>query len=100
MWRFFARPWFPVFDQLKKESETIVYGIGFDPKFSDRIFVVFQRLHGRGEYEGNGIGLAICRKIAERHKGSIRAEGRPGQGSRFTITLPLPHVTKPQLCTC
>jgi light-regulated signal transduction histidine kinase (bacteriophytochrome) len=63
-------------------------GIGFDPKYADRIFGVFQRLHGRGEYEGTGVGLAVCRKIAERHRGSIVAEGRAGQGACFVTTLP------------
>lgn len=63
-------------------------GIGFDPKYLDRIFQVFQRLHGRGDYEGSGIGLAICRKIAERHGGSITATSSPGGGARFAVTLP------------
>jgi PAS domain S-box-containing protein len=64
-------------------------GIGFDEKYLDRIFAVFQRLHGRMEYEGTGIGLAICRKIAERHGGQIGAHSAPGAGSIFTVTLPL-----------
>ncbi|KAB8335778.1 PAS domain S-box protein [Scytonema tolypothrichoides VB-61278] len=64
-------------------------GIGFDEKYLDRIFNVFQRLHGRSEYEGTGIGLAICRKIVERHNGSISAQSRPGQGSKFFIILPM-----------
>lgn len=63
-------------------------GIGFDEKYLDRIFNVFQRLHNRSEYEGTGMGLAICRKIAERHNGSITGESTPGQGARFVITLP------------
>ncbi len=62
-------------------------GIGFDPKHSERIFQIFQRLHGRGEYEGSGIGLSICRKIVDRHGGSITAQSDLGQGTRFTITL-------------
>ena len=68
-------------------------GIGFDEKFLDRIFVPFQRLHGRTEYEGTGMGLAICRKITERHGGAITARSAQGQGSTFIVTLP---VTQPK----
>ncbi len=64
-------------------------GIGFEEKYLDRIFDVFQRLHGRGAYEGTGIGLAVCRKIAERHGGDITATSVPGQGSTFIVRLPL-----------
>lgn len=64
-------------------------GIGFDEKYLDRIFTVFQRLHYRNEYEGTGVGLAICRKIAERHGGSITAKSCPGSGSTFLVTLPV-----------
>jgi PAS domain S-box-containing protein len=64
-------------------------GIGFDEKYLGRIFQVFQRLHGRNEYEGTGVGLAICRKIAERHGGSITATSRPGDGATFVVTLPV-----------
>lgn len=63
-------------------------GIGFDEKYLDRIFTVFQRLHGRNEYEGSGVGLAVCRKIAERHGGCITARSAPGQGATFIVTLP------------
>jgi two-component system sensor kinase FixL len=63
-------------------------GIGFDEKYRDRIFQIFQRLHGRNEYEGTGIGLAICRKIVERHGGAIVAQSSPGAGAKFVITLP------------
>lgn len=62
-------------------------GIGFDEKYLDRIFNVFQRLHGRTEYEGTGMGLAICRKIVERHQGSIIAKSEPGKGASFIVTL-------------
>jgi len=63
-------------------------GIGFDEKYLDRIFQPFQRLHGRGHYEGTGMGLAICRKIVERHGGTITAKSTPGKGATFIITLP------------
>jgi light-regulated signal transduction histidine kinase (bacteriophytochrome) len=64
-------------------------GIGFDDKYLDRIFTVFQRLHGRNEYEGTGIGLAVCRKIVDRHGGNITAKSAPGEGATFVVTLPL-----------
>ncbi|MGI0488750.1 sensor histidine kinase [Pantanalinema rosaneae CENA516] len=64
-------------------------GIGFEEKYLDRIFTVFQRLHYRNEYEGTGVGLAICRKIAERHGGSITAMSSPGNGSTFVVILPI-----------
>ena len=64
-------------------------GIGFEAQYANRIFELFQRLHGRSQYEGTGLGLAICKKIAERHGGTISAEGCPGEGSTFTIDLPL-----------
>lgn len=63
-------------------------GIGFEQKYADRIFTPFQRLHGRNEFEGTGMGLAICRKIAERHHGSITAVSTPSVGSSFIVTLP------------
>lgn len=63
-------------------------GIGFEDKFNERIFEMFQRLHGRETYEGTGIGLSICKKIVERHNGVITAEGRIGQGSVFRMRLP------------
>jgi light-regulated signal transduction histidine kinase (bacteriophytochrome) len=62
-------------------------GIGFDEKYLDRIFTVFQRLHGRTEYEGTGVGLAICRKIAQLHGGDITARSTANQGSTFVVTL-------------
>lgn len=63
-------------------------GIGFETRFAERIFEPFRRLHGRHEFPGSGVGLAICRQIVERHDGAITAEGRPDEGSTFTVTLP------------
>jgi len=62
-------------------------GIGFEPRYAERIFGVFQRLHPQHEYEGSGIGLSLCRRIAERHGGTIRAFSRPGVGSTFVVDL-------------
>jgi PAS domain S-box-containing protein len=67
-------------------------GIGFDEKYLDRIFTIFQRLHGRQEYEGTGVGLAVCRRIVERHGGYITAESKPGEGARFLVTIPQQHL--------
>jgi light-regulated signal transduction histidine kinase (bacteriophytochrome) len=64
-------------------------GIGFDEKYKDKIFQIFQRLHGRSKYDGTGIGLAICKKIVEIHSGTIVAKGYPGKGAIFIVTLPL-----------
>lgn len=64
-------------------------GIGFDEQYLDKIFKPFQRLHGRGEYEGVGIGLAICRKIVDNYGGNLTAKSVPGKGATFTVTLPM-----------
>lgn len=71
-------------------------GIGFDPKFAEQIFVVFQRLHTKQDYEGTGIGLAVCRKITDRHRGSIMAESEEGRGATFTILLPVKQPSAPE----
>ena len=72
-------------------------GIGFDEKYTDKIFAVFQRLHGRNEYEGTGVGLAVCRRITERHNGTIIARSKPGQGATFIVTLPVQRPKAPVL---
>ena len=87
-----------------KESRRLVIednGIGFDARYAERIFQPFQRLHGRSAYEGTGIGLAIARRVVDRHHGTIEARSHPGEGTTFTVRLPLvpPDVpeTAPEL---
>ena len=63
-------------------------GIGIEPAYFDRIFGIFQRLHTESAYDGTGIGLAVCRKVAEHHGGFITVSSEPGLGSRFTVVLP------------
>ena len=64
-------------------------GIGFDEKYQEQIFQLFERLHGRNDYSGTGIGLAVCRKVAENHGGTITAQSQPGAGATFTVFLPM-----------
>jgi signal transduction histidine kinase len=86
----------PIFSGRSPDELCEIYvqdnGIGFDEEQAERIFHIFQRLHSRSEYEGTGIGLAVCRRIAERHHGTITAHSRPGEGARFVVTLPLKRV--------
>jgi signal transduction histidine kinase len=95
----FSRPDIPCVIEIFSESINIQgekqirlfikdNGIGIDEQFKDRIFEIFERLHTRMEYEGTGVGLAICRKIVERHNGSITLESIPGEGTTFMVTLP------------
>jgi signal transduction histidine kinase len=84
------------FPQLDKSSEYLLVsikdnGIGFEQNFAERIFTIFQRLHGKNEFEGTGIGLSITRKIVEKYGGVIFAEGIPNQGATFKIILPKPE---------
>ncbi len=76
----------------KKEGSYIISfrdnGIGIEKKYHDKIFVIFNRLHSRQEYPGSGIGLAVCKKIAEKHKGRITVDSEPGSGSVFSLILP------------
>ncbi|MBN2621495.1 PAS domain S-box protein [candidate division WOR-3 bacterium] len=99
----FRRPGEPSIVTIECVSDTTTCtvkvtdnGIGFDEKYAESIFSIFKRLHSRSEFEGTGVGLAICKKIAVRHGGTIVASSPPGQGAIFTITLPLRQEKKEQ----
>lgn len=86
----------PEEDPYAEQCELTIQdnGIGFDEKHTEKIFAVFQRLHGRDEYEGTGVGLAVCRRITDRHGGIISATSKPGAGATFIVTLPVRHPKK------
>ena len=89
----------PALASLLRSDETLFWeisivdnGIGFDEQHRERIFQLFERLHGRSQYEGTGIGLALCKQIVEQHNGFITARSQPGAGAVFSVYLPVPSV--------
>jgi len=87
----------------RQDSEWVITvrdnGIGFDPKYAREIFAPFKRLHGQEEYSGTGVGLAICRRVVQRHGGRIWADSRPGQGASFHFSLPIEGKAPPKFTT-
>ena len=76
------------FNSYSAQKKAEGNGIGFSEEYSQRIFELFSRLHNKDEIAGTGIGLAICKKIVENHKGYVLAKGKPGEGAVFEIYLP------------
>jgi light-regulated signal transduction histidine kinase (bacteriophytochrome) len=85
-------PMVTVYEQRSENGSASIAvsdnGVGFEGRYAERIFTAFERLHGRAEYDGTGIGLALCRKIVQRHGGTMEARSVPGVGSTFAFTLP------------
>ncbi len=82
---------------VTRENNTVVYklqdnGVGFDMKYASKLFEVFQRLHGKSEFEGTGVGLATVKRVINRHHGSIWTKAEPGTGASFFFTLPAESV--------
>jgi signal transduction histidine kinase len=91
-------PVIQIFSEPWAHSNRIVIqdnGIGFDPRYAEEIFMVFKRLHSYHEFEGSGVGLSICKKIADKHNGVIKAESKIGEGSKFIIELPAVKLKAP-----
>ena len=97
-----GRPPRVIITSTTKKMDSVEYveisfkdnGIGLDPLYAEKIFAAFERLHSKNEYEGNGIGLALCQKIIQRHSGTIVAKGEKGNGAEFVVSLPLKQAAK------